>query len=414
MKYFTRDLRYLLAMSVAVMSLATPHTYAQTDTPSLESLAEQIQVLTQAMQALQETVDSQQDRIRELEEENDGLRSPSSDFDAVAVNSTKEEKRKLELGAVVDLVGTSTESHDDINGNDRRSVRDLELILGGPIDSLTRFDATLSFSDVDDDVEIEEAYVTYADLLLGWSARIGRIRPAVGIIIPLHRDALDTVDEPLVIQRYLGDKGFFRTGLEVSRSLPQLSDRLTHQIVGGIVEGGIGDGGSMFGDVRRHPTFYGRLHSVWEASDSTSIEFGGTGLLGSATEEHRSDVQALALDAAYLFSFSPERRLKIQSEFFMQNRDDAVPNDDPAGYYGLLDYRVNAKWALGGRYDNVELVEIDSGEDKAYSAYLTFFQSKFARWRLQYQHVDFASGGDDNVIFVQGTFSLGETGRAHD
>ena len=169
----------------------------------------------------------------------------------------------------------------------------------------------------------------------------------------------------------------------------------------------------MFGDVRRHPTVYGRLHNAWQASNSTRIEFGGTGLVGSATEEHRSDVQALALDAAYLYSFSPERRLKIQSEFFMLNRDDAVPNDNPAGYYGLLDYRVNAKWAFGGRYDNVELVEIDSGEDKAYSTYLTFFQSEYARWRLQYQHIDFASGGHDNVVFVQGTFYLGETGHAN-
>ena len=45
--------------------------------------------------------------------------------------------------------------------------------------------------------------------------------------------------------------------------------------------------------------------------------------------------------------------------------------------------------------------------DTAWSGYLTFYQSEFARWRLQYRHTNFARGGDDNTIFAQGTFIIG-------
>jgi hypothetical protein len=38
---------------------------------------------------------------------------------------------------------------------------------------------------------------------------------------------------------------------------------------------------------------------------------------------------------------------------------------------------------------------------------ITFYQSEFARWRLQYQRADLADGTDDNRFFLQGTFAIG-------
>jgi hypothetical protein len=62
--------------------------------------------------------------------------------------------------------------------------------------------------------------------------------------------------------------------------------------------------------------------------------------------------------------------------------------------------------------DYVEPVEVDPTQlvrhaDTAWSGYLTFYQSEFARWRLQYRHTNFAAGGDDNTLFLQGTAALG-------
>ena len=69
-------------------------------------------------------------------------------------------------------------------------------------------------------------------------------------------------------------------------------------------------------------------------------------------------------------------------------------------------------FGVGGRFDYVEPIDLDPAVrirhgDVAYSGYLTFYQSEFARWRLQWRHTDFARGGDDNTIFLQGTVAIG-------
>jgi hypothetical protein len=393
-----------------------PNASAQDDPPTLESVAEQLKALTEVVQSLQETMGVQQDRINELETENETLRTQSSEVAQEVSDLTEESSvgghtRAPDIGLVVDLMGLFTESREDVDGNDRRSVRDLELILGHQVDAKTRLDASISFSDEDDTVELEEAYVSYDEVLWGWSSRVGRIRPEIGSSNLLHRDELYTADAPLVIQRYFGEEGYYRTGLEFSRSLPSFSDRMSHRLIGGIVEGGIGEGGTMFGELRRHPTMYARLANDYAINDNSQFDFGASVLVGSATEDDRSDVRAVGLDAGYARAFEGVKRLELQTELFIQDRDDLVVNDDPFGYYTLLDYRLNERWGAGGRYDSVELITDDDDEDTAYSVYLTWFQSSFSRWRFQYQHIDFAGGGNDDRLYLQATFGLGKHGH---
>lgn len=402
-----------ITFRISVMVVLCLPSRAMAEPPTLESLAEQVNSLVQSVQSLKDTVDAQQDRIKELESENATLRTePTSLPPESDTNTTDREPSQdtgnPDIGLVVDLVGLFTESEEDVDGNDRRSVRDFELILGHEVDSNIRLDATISFSDEDETVDLEEAFVSYDDFLWGWASRVGRFRPQVGSTNTQHRDERDTADVPLVIQRYFGDEGFYRTGLEFSQSFSPFSDRIAHQVVGGIVEGGVGTGGTLFGDMRRHPTLFARLANTVEFSDATQLVVGGTVLSGSATADDRNDVRALGLDAAYLRSFEGPRQVKLQSELFVQDRDDPVINDDPVGYYGLLDFRFSDHWGFGTRYDSVELITDDIDKDTAYSAYATFFQSAFARWRFQYQHIDYAGGGNDDRVYLQVTFGLGD------
>lgn len=135
-------------------------------------------------------------------------------------------------------------------------------------------------------------------------------------------------------------------------------------------------------------------------------------MLGSSGGEDRRDVQAFGADLTLRHHFTSVRALKWQSEIYAQKRDDVIStNDDPFGFYSLLDFRVSSRWGFGARYDWVELVDADplapDDKDRAYSAYITFFQSEFARLRLQYQHAELASGERDNRFFLQGTFAVG-------
>ena len=109
----------------------------------------------------------------------------------------------------------------------------------------------------------------------------------------------------------------------------------------------------------------------------------------------------------WLRSFKcPTKPLEFYSDGSRINFD-----DDTIGVYGLVDYRINQRWGVGGRADYVELINnppwYPRDDDRAYSAHVTFYQSEFARLRFQYQNLERADGSDDDILSLQSTFSFG-------
>lgn len=316
-----------------------------------------------------------------------------------------------EIGVVADITGSATEQEEDEEGNDRFSVRELEFVIGSDIDPYSRFDATITVSDFEE-VGVEEAYITHWGLPWDIKGRFGRIRPRVGIAAAQHRDRLDTVDQPLVVQRYFGVEGFSRTGLELSDFIPLPWENVAHELSVGLLEGGIGEDGSLFGETRRAPTFYSRLRNAWTASDLLQVDLGGTFLLGSSDEDTAAEVRGYGVDLTVTHFLNALNRVKWQSELYTQDRHvELDTREHPFGLYSLLDYRLAERWSGGARFDYVEQVAIGADDVRAaesgWSGYLTFHQSEFARWRFQYQHIDILTGGDDNRFFLQGTFAIG-------
>lgn len=435
---------------------------------SPQELADQLKALQDAVAGLQQTVATQQQQIDTLTQQNDQLKTqvettppaPASPELPAAPKATQ--SSTPEIGAVVDVVARLSQSKEDEDGNDRLAVRELELTLGHDVDPFTRLDATLSFSDFEE-ASLEEAYLTYMGLPYELVLRAGRYKPKVGKAAAIHPDQLDTVDEPLVVQRYLGVEGYTKTGAELARFLPQFADSLTQELTLGVVEGGSGEGGQMFGETRRRPTYYAHLKNYWELGDTSSLELGATYLRGSRDEDAKDEVNALGLDFTLTHFVTPVNKLKLQSELYYQHRDEtlvfdnpsvgdfaiALANDlgqltdnvgaivngdtpeygpldsvgaataglfsrynaNPLGYYALLDYRLSPRFGVGARYDYVEPVTYLPYEgkdpDQAVSAYLTFYQSEFARLRMQYQYFDSGTGEEDNRFFLQGTYAIG-------
>jgi len=253
-------------------------------------------------------------------------------------------------------------------------------------------------------------------------ARLGRLRPKIGKASAIHRDTLDTVDEPLVVARFLGAEGLSRTGLELSGFLPTPWTAVVHELTAGVMEGGIGEGGTLFGSTRRRPSLYAHLKNFWDISDTSNLELGATYLVGSKDADASFEVNALGLDATLIHHLTPTNKLKWQNEVYLQDRDEAFSitedgtrtdfHNQPWGGYSLLDYRLSPRFGIGGRFDYVEPVDADPARvirhaDTAWGGYLTFYQSEFARWRLQVRHTNFAAGGDDNTVFLQGTVAIG-------
>ncbi|MBI4354100.1 MAG: hypothetical protein HY595_02575, partial [Candidatus Omnitrophica bacterium] len=262
------------------------------------------------------------------------------------------------------------------------------------------------------------AYITHWGLPGEIKAKVGRMRPKVGKASAIHRDQLETVDEPLVVQKYLGNEGLFRTGIELSGFLPSPWSAVTHELTAGVMEGGIGEGGTLFGSNRRYPSLYAHLKNFWDMSDTTNAELGATYLVGSKDADRRFEVNALGVDATLVHHVTPTNKFKWQNELYLQDRDESITEEgiayaeNPWGFYSLVDYRLTPRWGIGGRFDYVELVDVDPlrrdrHSDTAFGGYLTFYQSEFARWRMQYRHTELAQGSNENAVFLQGTVAIG-------
>ncbi len=390
-------------------------------------LESQIVELRGMVRDLKVVVDAQQKEIAVLKGQ------------AVAVTqsptSSQETKRTLQgrwnpdIGVVGDIVFMSDSPKLDEEGADRVSVRELEIIFGSAVDPYSRFDAALAIADFEE-MEVEEAYLTRFGLPLDLTARVGRFLPRIGKSIAVHRDSLDTVDEPMVIERYFGHHGFSKTGVDVTRAL-DLPTPFTHQITMGVLEGGNGEEGALFGETRRHPTVYSNLKNYIDLSDATGLELGLSHLAGSRDDDSSFEVNVVGLDGTLIHRYGDQRHVKLQSEAFFVNRTESfypLEDDDTGditnqdlddarhlwGAYMLADWRFHPQWATGLRFDDVQLIETDEDfsnprqTERGYTGYLTFYQSEFTRWRVQYSHLDLTSGDDDNRVFIQGTIAIGE------
>lgn len=396
--------------------------------------------LQQKVDQLMKVVEQLNERVGALEAENQRLKEQQETIKSDVANippppAKANQGFNPDIGVVLDVVGNLTEDRPDDfqedEGFDRFSVRELELNIGHDIDPYARLDATITLSDFED-VDIEEAYVSYAQLPLDIWGRIGRFRLPIGLSNPKHRDQLFSVDEPLMVRRYLGAEGLFRTGVEFSRFLPQFNDHLTQQVRWGMTEGGIGEGGTLFGESRQHPTYFARLRNELSLTRSDTLTLGATFLAGSGDAfRNEADVLGWGLDAEYQKRFGQNRVLTVQAETLLQDRDRPItPFADTHlwGYYVLADLRATQRWSFGGRYDYAEVADYDPfdlagiepenyayrlfhakprDEEESFSAWVTFHQSEFALWRLQYDHLDYANGLDDDQLRLQGTFSVG-------
>lgn len=380
---------------------------------SMQELLHELRELRSEVKDLKKTVQTQDQQIQQLQAETKTVSaSPppeSAPPPAAASQSHSVAPFVPDIGAVADLTAQSTESKEDEDGNDKFSVRELELVVGHDIDPYSRFDSTITFSDFED-VDVEEAYVSYWALPFETKGRFGRMRNKIGFASAVHRDSLDTFDDPLVVQEYLGAEGLFRTGVELSHFLPSAGDLFTHELTLGAMEGGVGEGGTLLGDSRRHPSYYGFYRTAWDFSDVTNADLASTYLLGSSDDDSSDEVQLFGVHGRLKHNFNNINALKLQAEAYLQDRDEQAAKRYPFGWYGLADYRISERFGAGLRFDQVEPTNGSMGPsdyDLAYTGYLTFFQSEFARLRAQYQYVDFADGGDDDRFFLQGTFAIG-------
>lgn len=343
---------------------------------------------------------------------------------AQAQNESSAGKRGLssfnpEIGIVADIVGRASEEEPadpfgEDEGIDRFSFREAQLVFGAFVDPFMRADFAFVFSDRGDP-EIEEAYLSFLALPGRIRSRVGKFRSKIGKVNLKDLNALQFVNEPLVIQEYLGDEGMSLTGINASRIFGLGPFAL--ELTGEFFEGGQD---VLFSGVRGEPIYVGHLKGYVDFTPRSNFEIGLNYVSGDrniAADGDPVDLRStnlVGVDLTYQWKRTSTLKVRLTGEGYRVDRDrrsgDPQAPDVDGGFLNA-DVRFAPRWSAGARYDRVEPLELDPAtrhDDRAgYAVYATFHQSEFAWIRLQYQLTREPDGFRNDEVYLQFRAQIG-------
>ena len=313
---------------------------------------------------------------------------------------------------------------------DRFSLREIELGLQASIDPYARADFFLGFHE--GGVEVEEGYMTLLTLPKGFQAKIGQFKPAIGKVSRTHRPEIFQADYPLVIRNLFGEEGLRDPGFSVSWLVPNPWDKFI-ELTGEVL--------TTRGMNERY--YVTHLKSFFDITPNSSFEAGLTGITGRHIRTNfeagtsRLRANTVGLDLTYRWKpitqkANPYKSFLWQSETYfthLDNIDFQRTEEDPDtgetrvlrtneeedswGAFTFAEYQLSRRNYVGLRLDYAQALSNHKDSELAVSPYWTFWQSDFARWRLQYTHTQRRldsvnpSPSSDDAIMLQTTFSIG-------
>lgn len=419
-------MRYFLSL-ILCFSLLIPQSFASEAT--LQSLQAQMASFETLMKSMQSTI---VDLKQTVENQNEVIEKQSLRIHVLEGTKTTPEsgtttKSPLKVTGLsqgfnpdIGLVGTVqanvTENSEDGEGKDTIALKEVELSFAQYVDPYSRVDAIIAFNDnlEPQNVDLEEVYYSHWGLPFGFTGRIGKFRAKTGKQNLMHLHQLATVDYPLVIADFFGEEGMSSSGARLQNYLPNPFD-LPVTVTAEIFRG---NNGESFGGISRRPIFNTHVGTFLELTDDLTLDLGTNWMVGDENEdgsERGGDefgVHIFGFDATATKHFSEGRKLVWQNEFFYQQRSTANSvNRNPWGFYSLLDFRFSDKFGTGIRFDLLEPRGVIDGHTPttAISPYLTFFQSEFANFQLQYQHLENADPAEksDDAVYLRANFLIG-------
>ena len=328
------------------------------------------------------------------------------------------------------------------------SLDHTELVMTASIDPYFRGYFNLAL--VDEEVEIEEAWVQTTSLGNGLSAKGGRFLSDLGYQNTQHPHAWDFADNNLMYRALFGEaygndgvqlkwvaptELFMEFGVEAGRgaNFPG-TDRNQNGIGSHALFGHLG------GDVGASHSWRGGLSYL--AAKANERE----GELEDLFDEHAETLfsgKSKTWVADFVWKWAPngnvsEQNFKFATEYFRRSEkgslcehDDvdggcALLSDDAyrsrqSGYYAQGVYQFMPRWRTGYRYDRLDPGSVDFGSNPLelattdhkptrHSLMLDYSPSEFSRLRLQYSKDESMESVRENQWFVQYIHSLGAHG----
>lgn len=340
-----------------------------------------------------------------------------------------------EISVTGDMVACYREQ-DGVTERAKFDFRCVGLHFESYLDPYSRFKAAIPVNE--NGAELGEAYFTRFGAAKGLSFTLGKFRQQFGVVNRWHKHGLDQVDFPLPLRMIFGDGGLNQTGVSLDWTMPEFGNalqELTFQITEGKNERLFG------GNTKSTPSVLGHYKNYRDISKDTYVEFGLTGLIGWNDEwnlsgdvvEHESR-PASVFGADMTLLWEPTERMRYcnfvwRSEAYLLNKEvlafDGSGEDtlNAWGVYTYLQSKVSRTWDVGVRADYYRpdskryadagsLSPLAVTEDGAYrwqiGPYVTWHQSPWVRFRLEYNHQDGCNMDEaDDCLMFQCIFAAG-------
>ncbi len=312
-----------------------------------------------------------------------------------------------DISIIGDFLGTA--GSNPVRRQPVLEMHESELGLQAIVDPYARADFFLSFGE--HDVELEEGYLTFTSLPLGFVGKVGKMRSSFGVVNTLHNHTLPWTDRPLVTNNLVGgEDGITDAGFSLNRIIPAPKGFFLE----GIGQVFRGDSSDVFKATRRADvSMVGHLRGYRDLTESTNLDLGISYARGHNDLGSGFITQLYGADAT--LRWKPLRRsiyhsVLFRNELVWSRRDQAPATQTAFGFYTAADYRLNRRWTIGGRYDRSGRARNPNLTDSGFSALLTYWPSEFSQVRGQYRFTRDPFGREGNELIFQFLFSLGAHG----
>ncbi|MBN2801485.1 MAG: hypothetical protein JXR91_00170, partial [Deltaproteobacteria bacterium] len=365
-----------------------------------------------------------------------------------------------ELSVVGDIYGQYVNQNKQVYSNYGRTgffPRVMALHLQANLDPYSV--AKIAIEVKPDEVELDEAYVTWSAVTSWMSLTAGKFHQQFGVVNRWHAPSLDQFSFPLVILEHFGGP-LNQTGISADFLLPKMWADLQEielQITNGQNE-------KLFsGDFFSIPSALLHMRNYWDLTPDTYLEFGLTGVIGvnnqigktverdevetqlynengnpvnfydengekvsvlkqpgETTVVNDKDWRLTAVGGGDLtINWEPSNQAKykgftFRSEFLYAYKQvkDALGNDREIksfGGYSYMQVKPARSWILGVRGDFTTPFELENRDKYTWAVvpYITWWQSPWVRFRLQYNYIDWADQPKEHRVLLQMTFSAG-------
>jgi len=312
-----------------------------------------------------------------------------------------------------DFLGRLGLAEDELEEDDRVSVREVELDMRADVDPYAKAVLILAFEEEDPGsyvVDVEEGYATLETLPWNLRAQVGRYRQRMGQANRVHRHDLMWVEYPLMVRDLFGEEGLKADGLSLLWLAPGAPLELEATIMSGE------DATILAGEESDFPAFLGRASFFTDLPARTQLTV-GTSLLSGFNDDGTDNLtQVVSGDVLLTWRPTVLRSIAAISEVYYLDREvgDDLRSEYALGWYGALQFQPIQQLYIGARYDFSDYGEqIEDNDQWAGSVYASWYTTEFMRVRAGYEHRERRSTGfpgaegDLDTLFLQVTFIFG-------